>query len=64
MLCCREIHRLTTPYIDAEASQTDLATVERHLRRCPACQRRIAAERAARDTLKRHCRSPLIEGLR
>jgi anti-sigma factor RsiW len=62
MACCREIHRLTTPYVDAEGSQSDLAAVEQHLRRCPACQRRVAAERAARDTLKRHCRSAIIEG--
>jgi anti-sigma factor RsiW len=62
MTCCREIHRLTTPYVDAEASANELAAVERHLRRCPACQRRIAAERAARETLKRHCRSTLVEG--
>jgi anti-sigma factor RsiW len=62
MGCCREIQRLATPYVDAETSQTDLATVERHLKRCPACQRRIASERAARATLKRHCRSAIIEG--
>jgi anti-sigma factor RsiW len=62
MTCCREIHRLTTPYVDAEASANELAAVERHLRRCPACQRRVAAERAARETLKRHCRSALVEG--
>jgi anti-sigma factor RsiW len=62
MTCCREIHRLTTPYVDAEASATELAVVERHLRRCPACQRRVAAERAARETLKRHCHSALVEG--
>ena len=62
MTCCREIHRLTTPYIDAEASTNELAAVEQHLRRCPACQRRIAAERAARETLKRHCHSAVVEG--
>ena len=62
MTCCREIHRLTTPYVDAEASHAELAAVERHLRRCPACQRRVAAERAARETLKRHCHSTLVGG--
>jgi anti-sigma factor RsiW len=62
MTCCREIHRLTTPYVDAEASANELAAVEQHLRRCPACQRRIAAERAARETLRQHCRSALVEG--
>jgi len=62
LACCREIHRVTTPYVDADASYADLAAVERHLRRCPACQRRVAAERAARDTLKRHCHSTLFGG--
>ena len=62
LACCREIHRVTTPYVDADASHADLAAVERHLRRCPACQRRVAAERAARDTLKRHCHSTLFGG--
>ena len=62
MTCCREIHRLTTPYVDAEASANELAAVEQHLRRCPSCQRRIAAERAARETLRQHCRSALVEG--
>jgi anti-sigma factor RsiW len=62
MMCCREIRRLTTPYVDAEASANELAVVEQHLRRCPACQRRVAAERAARETLKRHCRSAVVEG--
>jgi anti-sigma factor (TIGR02949 family) len=62
MTCCREVRRLVTPYVDAEASSADQAAVERHIRRCPACQRRVAAERTAREALKRHCRSRLVEG--
>jgi anti-sigma factor RsiW len=62
MTCCREVHRLVTPYVDAEASSSEQDAVERHIRRCPACQRRVAAERTAREALKRHCHSALVEG--
>ena len=67
LACCREIHRLTTPYVDADASHADLAAVERHLRRCPACQRRVrGGARGARhaqaslplDALRRARRRP------
>jgi anti-sigma factor RsiW len=62
MTCCREVHRLVTPFVDAEASSVEQEAVKRHIRRCPACQRRVAAERTAREALKRHCRSALVEG--
>jgi anti-sigma factor RsiW len=62
MTCCREVHRLVTPYVDAEASSSEQDAVDRHIRRCPACQRRVAAERTAREALKRHCHSTLVEG--
>jgi anti-sigma factor RsiW len=50
---CREIELLVAPYVDCVASSHEQEIVEQHLRRCPQCERRVAAERAVRAVIKR-----------
>jgi len=68
MLNCDSLDSLVTPYVDGELTDTDRRAVEDHLRACPPCYTRVAAERtvhdlvrARRDTL---CRSKAPDGLR
>jgi len=49
---CASLDRLVTPYIDGELSAADRAAVEQHVRRCPPCYSRIAAERAVHELLQ------------
>src|SRR5262249_28355669 len=49
MPSCQQIDALITPYIDGELADADRRAVQEHLRRCPPCYSREAAERAVRD---------------
>jgi anti-sigma factor RsiW len=49
MLDCQSLDALVTPYIDGELSESDRRAVDAHLRRCPPCHSRVAAERAVHD---------------
>jgi anti-sigma factor RsiW len=55
---CRSIDPLVTPYIDNELPQDEHARVDAHLRACPPCHSRVAAERAVRDLIR--ARAPLV----
>src|SRR5262245_24349055 len=46
---CQSLDDLVTPYIDGELADADRRAVDEHLRRCPPCQSRVAAERAVHD---------------
>lgn len=54
MAHCTDIDRLVTGYVDGLASAAERDDVERHVRRCAACDRRVTAERAARQIVQRH----------
>jgi anti-sigma factor RsiW len=54
MTHCQDIEPLVMAYVDGESSPGDREAVDRHRRRCPFCQRRLGAERAAREVLRRH----------
>jgi anti-sigma factor RsiW len=55
---CRAIDPLVTPYVDRELTAGEREDVEEHLRVCPPCHRRMAAERATRDLI--HSRKPAL----
>src|SRR5476649_746079 len=43
---CQTIDPLITPFVDGELPVADRRGVEAHLRACPPCHSRVAAERA------------------
>jgi anti-sigma factor RsiW len=49
---CSSIDLLVTPYIDGELAAADRDTVADHLRVCPPCHARVAAERAVRHLIQ------------
>jgi anti-sigma factor (TIGR02949 family) len=49
---CDELEPLLTPYVDGEADEGERDTVERHIETCPACGRRIDAERTGRAVVQ------------
>jgi anti-sigma factor RsiW len=49
---CTSIDPLVTPYVDEQLVDPDRGLVEQHLRVCPPCQARVAAERAVRDLIR------------
>ena len=53
-MTCHEIDRLVTPFIDGECSAEERARVAVHLRECPACRERVAAEASAKQMLHAH----------
>ncbi len=55
---CAIIDSLVTPYIDDELAGADRVLVEQHLRACPPCDQRVAAERAVRVLV--HERKPTL----
>ena len=48
---CASVNRLATPYVDGELVEADRRAVDAHLRKCPPCHSRVAAERAVHDAL-------------
>src|SRR5215470_6813796 len=67
MLDCQSVERLATPYVDGELAAFEQEAVDIHLRRCPPCHSRIAAERAVREliheqksALRVECASPML----
>jgi anti-sigma factor RsiW len=56
---CSFIDPLVTPYVDGELAGADRDAVADHLRLCPPCHSRVAAERAVRSVI-RDRRSALI----
>ena len=49
---CEAIDTLVTPYIDDQLADADRDAVAAHLRACPPCHSRVAAERAVRELLQ------------
>ena len=49
---CASIDPFVTPYVDGELAAPDCQAVEQHVRVCPPCRARVAAEEAARDLLR------------
>jgi anti-sigma factor RsiW len=49
---CRSIDPLVTPFVDGELPDADRRAVENHLRLCPPCDARVAAERAIHDLVR------------
>jgi len=43
---CKAVDPLVTPYVDNALADADRAAVDAHLRACPPCHSRVAAERA------------------
>jgi len=51
MSSCRTIDPLVTPYVDGDIPDADRRRVDEHLRACPPCHSRVAAERAVREAI-------------
>ena len=52
MPSCQDVDALMTAYVDGEAAVAEVAAVEAHLGRCPACCERASVERAARHVVQ------------
>src|SRR5262245_11696584 len=48
---CRQIDPLVTPYVDGQLPDAERVAVDRHLKMCPPCHSRVAAERAVSDLI-------------
>lgn len=55
---CEAIDALVTPYLDGQLADADRRQVDDHVRVCPPCHSRVAAERAVRDLI--HERKPAL----
>jgi anti-sigma factor RsiW len=51
---CSSLDPLVTPYIDGELGDADCAAVDAHLRACPPCHLRVAAERQVHALMREH----------
>src|SRR5438477_10475782 len=49
---CNAIDPFVTPYVDGEIGSADRTLVDEHLRVCPPCHARLAAERAMHDLIR------------
>jgi len=49
---CDSLDSLVTPFVDGELTDTDRRAVEDHLRVCPPCYTRVAAERAVHELVR------------
>src|SRR4051794_20123640 len=56
---CHLIDPLVTPFIDGALPDPDRRTVEEHLRVCPPCQSRVAAERTVHELIR--ARGPVLK---
>jgi anti-sigma factor RsiW len=61
---CQSIDPFVTPYVDGQLPDADRRVVDEHLRACPPCHSRVAAERAVHELLAERrdaladCRAP------
>lgn len=51
MADCSTLEPLFAPYVDGEAGPAESDAVDAHLRACPPCRGRVAAERAVREAI-------------
>jgi len=49
---CDRIDPLVTPFVDGNLSEPERRAVEEHLRACPPCHSRVAAERQVHDLIR------------
>jgi anti-sigma factor RsiW len=49
---CQAIDHLVTPFVDGELPDAERRRVEEHLRACPPCHSRVAAERAVHELMQ------------
>jgi anti-sigma factor RsiW len=49
---CESIAPLVTPYVDEQLAGAEARIVDEHLRACPSCHSRVAAERAVRELIQ------------
>jgi anti-sigma factor RsiW len=49
---CKSLEPLVTPYVDGELDADNRAALDAHLRVCPPCHSRVAAERNVRELLQ------------
>jgi anti-sigma factor RsiW len=49
---CQSIDPFVTPFVDGELGEAERHLVEAHLRACPPCHSRVAAERAVHDLVR------------
>ena len=49
---CTSIDPLVTPYVDGEIGPRDRQVIDEHLRACPPCHARVAAEQAVRSLIR------------
>lgn len=49
---CTSLDPLITPYVDGDIDAAGRLRVDDHVRRCPPCHSRVAAERAVRDLMR------------
>jgi len=59
---CTQLDPLVTPYVDGELAAADRQAVDQHLRVCPPCQERVAAEHTIRDLI--HAKKAALNSLR
>ena len=65
MPSCREIDPLFAAYVDGEATATERAAVDAHLKACPKCRHQTALQALMRDTVREKlCRPCAPEVLR
>jgi len=64
---CDSLDSLVTPFVDGELTDTDRRAVEDHLRVCPPCYTRVAAERAVHELVRKRrdglCRTEAPDAL-
>jgi anti-sigma factor RsiW len=56
---CKKLDPLVTPYVDGALDAVERTEVDAHLRLCPPCRARVAAERAVRHLLQ--ARKPALQ---
>ena len=64
---CKSLDSFVTPYVDGELDPANRAAVDTHLRVCPPCHSRVAAERNVKEllqsrkaVLQQHCAPPAL----
>ena len=56
---CKTVDSFVTPYVDRELDEANRAALDAHLRVCPQCHSRVAAEREMRELL--HAQRQLLK---